>query len=206
MPAIFTAQLEELGKEYQVTNIYFTEVKYIIPSAKYVDLPNEVALKLKNDLNQGKYITIKKEDIDLRTSPDISYDKFSMVSPRSLDKKKAMVKASANQKLAVYSSLLTALDIFEFFTITGKLQSYGFNVLDEPNKEAVFLNIINTGDDNLISDLERFLESKDKFDKILKRKKGLRDYFAEIDNCDTEEELNKVIEENKGNWLSTNIS
>jgi len=52
----------------------------------------------------------------------------------------------------------------------------------------------------LISDLERFLEVKDVFDNMMKKYRGLKQYFREIDECDTEEELEDVIKENQG-WL-----
>jgi len=202
MPAIFTAQLAERGKNYQLTNVFFREVQHIIPSAKYVDLPNEVALKLKNLLNQGKYIEITKENVDKRNSSDIPFENFLVIESTDLSMKKAMEKARVSQKLSIYSSLLTALDIFDFFVITGKLQSMGFNVLDENNKEEVFLNIINTGDDNIITDLERFLETKSRFENISKKYRGVKEYFSEIDNCDSEEEMEEVKKVYKGSWLS----
>ena len=33
MPAIFNAQLSEYGAYYQVNNVFFTEIKYILPNA-----------------------------------------------------------------------------------------------------------------------------------------------------------------------------
>ena len=65
MSSIFNAQLSELSNVYQVTNIILSEAKYILPNAKFIALPNEVALKLKNELNQGKYVSIKKEFINI---------------------------------------------------------------------------------------------------------------------------------------------
>ena len=196
MPAIFSAQLSEFGSYYQVSNIFLNEVKYILPTAKYVDLPNQVALILKNELNQGKVITIKKVDVDDRKIPDIPLENFKIKTPETLDQKKSQLKSKVNQRISAYTALLSGLDLYDFFVITIKLQTMGFNVLDEGNKENIFLDIINTGNENIISDLERFLELKDKFDSILKKYKSTRDYFREIDECETEEEL----EETKDGW------
>jgi hypothetical protein len=168
-------------------------VKYILPNAKYVDLPNEVALTLKNELNQGKLITIKKPYVDDRKSPDIPLEHFEITQPKTLDQKKSQLKSKVNQRISAYTALLSALDIYDFFVITGKLQALGFNILDDSNKENIYLNIINTGNENIISDLERFLELKDKFDRILKKHKGITDYFREIDECDTEDELDETV-------------
>jgi hypothetical protein len=201
MSAIFSAQLVERGGYYQVTNVYFKEIKFIIPEAKYVLLANEDALKLKNELNHGKFIKINKEFIDSH-NPDspCSIEQFKIVEPDSLQQKKAVEKARCNQRLAVSTAVLTAFEIFQFFVITSKMQTHGFNLFDDNNKEETYLNIINTGDEKLINELEKFLEIKDKFDRIVERHNFVNQYFTEIDDCDSEEELKEVIESNNG-WL-----
>jgi hypothetical protein len=200
MPAIFSAQLSEYGSFYQVSNVFLNEVKYILPNAKYVDLPNEVALTLKNELNQGKLITIKKPDVDERKSPDIPLEHFEIKQPETIEQKKSQLKSKVNQRISAYTSLLSALDIYDFFVTTGKLQSMGFNILDEGNKENIYLDIINTGNESIISDLERFLELKDTFDKILKKYHATKDYFREVDECETEDELEETVKL-WGSWL-----
>lgn len=200
MPAIFNAQLSELGENYLVNNVILTEAKYVLPSAKYVALPNEVALKLKNELNNGKVIKILKEKVDNPKNKDIPLSDFEILEPNTLEQKKSAARAKVHQRISGYTSLLTAYDIFEFTMISGKLQSMGYNILDVNNKEEVFLSIINTGNEDLIEDLERFLEIKDVFDNIMKKYRGLKQYFKEISYCETEGELEEVIEANKG-WL-----
>ena len=200
MPSIFNAQLSELGTVYQVTNVILSEAKYVLPTAKYIALPNEVALKIKNDLNQGRMVSIEKENIDNPQSKDIPYENFNVEEPKDLDKMKSATKAKVHQRISAYTALLSAYDIFEFYMIQGKLISMGFDVMQEQNKEEVYLGIINTGDEDLISDLERFLEVKDVFDNMMKRYRNLKRYFKEIDECESEDELQEVVESNKG-WL-----
>lgn len=200
MPAIFNAQLSELGNVYQVVNVILTEAKYVLPNAKFVALPNAVALKLKNELNQGKYITVKKNFIDKPRSKDIPIGNFDITEPKDLEHKKSSARAKVHQRISGYTALLTSFDVFEFWMITNKLTAMGFNVMDVDKKEEVYLDIINTNNEDLISDLERFLEVKDIFDNMMKKYRGLKQYFKEIDECDTEEELDDVIKTNKG-WL-----
>jgi hypothetical protein len=76
--------------------------------------------------------------------------------------------------------MLTGFDILEFFMILGKFNSMGFPVMDENQKEEVFLNIINTGNEDIITDLERFLEIKDTFDKMMKKHRNIKQYFREV--------------------------
>ena len=200
MPAIFNAQLSELGEVYQITNVILSEAKYVLPTAKYVALPNQVALTLKNELNQGKLISIEKDFIDNPKSKDIPLENFKIEKPNTLNQKKSAVRSKVNQRISAYTALLSAFDIFEFFMITGKLQAMGFNVMDDSNKETIYLAIIETGNEDLITDLERFLEIKDIFDRMMKKHRSIKQYFREIDECDSEDELDEVVKFNKG-WL-----
>jgi len=200
MAAIFNAQLSEYGSYYKVTNVYLKEIEFILPNAKYVALPNQVALILKNELNQGKNIIIKKELVDDRQNPDVPLEHFEIKTPETLEEKKTQIKAKVNQRISAYTALLSGLDLYEFFVVFTKLTSLGYEVLNEGRKEEVFLNIINTGNEDLITDLERFLELKDKFDSILRKHRGIKDFFREVDESESEEELNEVIKLNNG-WL-----
>lgn len=200
MPSVFNAQVAELGRVYQVINVILSEAKYVMPNAKYVALPNQVALILKNELNHGKLITIEKEFIDKPKSKDIPLQHFNITEPETLEQKKSAARAIVQQRISGYTSLLTAFDIFEFFMISGKLLNAGFNVLDDAKKEKTYLDIIMTNNEDIISDLERFLEVKDVFDRMATKYRGLKQYFREISECDTEEELTDVVESNKG-WL-----
>jgi hypothetical protein len=201
MPAVFNAQLSEVGGKYNIVNIIMSEAKYILPNAKYVALPNEVALRLKNELNQGKLIYIRKEFVDNPVSKDIPFEHFNIELPKELNQKKSAAKARVHQKISAYTSMLTAFDALEFWLISSKLTAMGFNVMDESNKEQTYLNIIQTGNDDLITDLERFLEVKDIFDNMMRKYRELKRYFKEIDECDDEKELEEVIDYNKG-WLA----
>jgi len=196
MPSIFNAQLTELGTVYMVNNVIMSEAKYVLPSAKYVDLPNETALKLKNDLNQGKVITI----IDEPLSKDIPYDHFKVEVAKTLNQKKSTARAKVYQRIHAYTALLTGYDILEFWMIVGKLQSYGYDIMNEANKEEVYLSIINSGNEDHITDLERFLEVKEVFDNMMKKYRDLKRYLRDINDCDTEQELAEVIQSNHG-WM-----
>lgn len=196
MPSIFDAQLAEFGTKYQVTNVILQEAKYVLPNAKYVALPNEVALKLKNELNQGNIVTIEKKLVDSPESPDIPFDDFEIKKPDTLSQLKQVAKNKVTQRVSGFSALLNIYDVFEFFIVSARLQGLGFNVLDDSNKEETYIKIIDTGNEDLITDLERFLEVKDIFDRLVVKHRNTKQYFREIDECETVEELNEVVENN----------
>ena len=109
MSSIFNAQLSESSDVYHIINVILTEAKYILPSAKYIALPNEVALELKNHLNQGMSISIKKELVDNPVSKDIPLDHFEIKKPSSLGAKKSALKAKAHQVLVAKEAFVQLL-------------------------------------------------------------------------------------------------
>jgi hypothetical protein len=189
-----------LGSIYQVVNVIFSESKYVLPNAKYVALPNQVALTIKNELNQGKLVLIEKEFIDNPKSKDIPLKNFKIKTPKTIDQKKSAEKSKVHKRISSYTALLTAYDIFEYMVVSAKLISMGYDILNDEKRDDVYLSIVETENEELINDLERFLEIKDVFDSIMKKYRGLKQYFKELDGCENEEELKDVIESNKG-WL-----
>lgn len=196
--SIFTAKLSEFGEYFFVKAIFFEEVKFLMPSARYISLKNEVALKLKNELNQGKVIRLDKEKID-RT--DLKLEDFDIIKPDTLDLKKSSLKTRASQRLSSYTATISALEIFGLFATAGRLMEMGFNIFTTENKEEIYLKIVETADDNIISDLEDFLEARDKYNNIWRKYKSIKEYFREIDSAEDEEELKEIVKENKG-WLT----
>lgn len=196
----FEAKVNLRGKDYMVTNVFMTDIKYVMPNDTFIPLPDEIALRIKNEVAQGKQVTVPKKLIDEKKN--LTLDDFEITSSHDEfgDQKRAF-KAKANAKATAYTAMLSALDLYDFFILMTKLSSMGYNVLDEEKKEEVYLDIINTGKEELIDDLERFLEAKDKFDKISRFYNGLREYFREIDACVEPEELETVAREYNG-WLS----
>jgi hypothetical protein len=73
--------------------------KQIYPTnAKFIALPNEVALMLKNQLNNGKVVSIDKELVDNPKSKDIPLDHFKIEEPNTLDLKKSATKSKSTTK------------------------------------------------------------------------------------------------------------
>lgn len=88
------------------------------------------------------------------------------------------------------------LDFVSFLAINNKFLSKGFYITDE-NREEMYIKVIETGDNQLISDLETFINLRDSI-KILETK---RNEFNDIvnglrnlpDYNDTDK-VNKIVE------------
>jgi hypothetical protein len=198
--ANFQAKVSKIGKLYYVTNVFMSEIRYIMPNDTFIDVSDEFALRLKNEVAHGKSVSIDAKSVE--SGKTLTFEDFTIKKPKmKLEERKREVKAKANAGVLAYTAMLSALDMYDFFCLFTRLASMGYNVMDESRKEEVYLEIINTGDDNLIRDLEAFLEAKEKFDRISKAYNGLRDFFREVDSCTKVSEITKVVEEHSG-WLA----
>lgn len=93
-------------------------------------------------------------------SPTVETD--LAVSPLdSLSVYKARIRTKGKHILKQYCDFTLQFDFFEFNVLNNKFIEAGY-VITDANREAKYLDIINTGDTALIADLDRFLESRDR--------------------------------------------
>lgn len=88
------------------------------------------------------------------------------------------------------------LDFVSFLAINNKFLSKGFYITDE-NREEMYIKVIETGNDQLISDLETFINLRDSI-KILETKRNeFNDIVNDLRNLsdynDTDK-VNKIVE------------
>ena len=89
------------------------------------------------------------------------------------------------------------LDLITFMLLNNKLADKGFFITEE-NKEEKYIEIIETCDESLIEDLEKYIFLLDKI-KIIQNKKNEYDNIIEslkyLSNYDDQESVNSIIEE-----------
>lgn len=89
------------------------------------------------------------------------------------------------------------LDLITFMLLNNKLADKGFFITEE-NKEEKYIEIIETCDESLIEDLEKYIFLLDKI-KIIQNKKNEYDNIIEslkyLSNYDDRESVNSIIEE-----------
>lgn len=84
--------------------------------------------------------------------------------------------------------IFTLLDFVDFILLNNKFISNGFIITDE-NKEEQYIKIIESGEELLIEDLERFIQLKDNI-KIIKSKK--EEYFSLIEKLQLLSDYNDI--------------
>lgn len=151
-----------------------------------------VAYKMIYDaINQNKRVFIQKELKTDEVLPneviikDIDVNDISLYRNSSF----AKIKNLTNSEVANIS----AFTIYGFTVLNNELISKGFPIYEE-NRQEMYIKIIETGDDLLISKLEEYLEYVDLIERSSALYKRVKEYGELINSLDTPEEINKAEE------------
>ena len=190
MPRVnFTAEVVKHKRVYyRIVNIYFDEYKYVLPDKLFFPISDEIALKLKSDIFSGNIVIVRRKLLENGTCKEEDFtierrSRFDLLKNREIVNVKNTIGA-----LGVNTSFF---EVYEFIAVTGMLASQGIFITDE-NREETYLNIINTGDEELISALETYLEIKDTMDTLFKRYKNRVDYLRALERTENQTELDSV--------------
>lgn len=74
---------------------------------------------------------------------------------------KARTRTKGTHILKQYCDFTLQFDFFQFSVLNNKMIDAGYVITDE-NREAKYLDVINTGDEALIADLDVYLELRDR--------------------------------------------
>lgn len=106
----------------------------------------------------------------LENSNEVTYPKgiiptkaadFTITPLDSLTVYKARVRTMGKHMLKEHCDFTLQFDFFQFNVLNNKLIEAGYVITDE-NRESKYLDIINTGDTDLINDLDAYLEIRDR--------------------------------------------
>jgi hypothetical protein len=88
------------------------------------------------------------------------------------------------------------LDFVSFLILNNEFTSKGY-FISEDNREEIYIKIIETGDIQLINDLEKYINLRDSI-KELQRKKdeyyGIVEKLSSLQNLNDETEVNEIVE------------
>jgi len=186
----FVVEVIAEGRDYyKLVNFYLKEQVYALPGKSYFDIPDDYFFNLRSDVMLGKKIVIKKK---LLKGTYILED-FMEKKVTKFEETKQKLMCQFRSKVAGLAIATSFFEIYEFIAVTGMLASQGIFLTDE-NREETYLNIINTGNEELINSLERYLEIKGSMDKLFNEYKNISDFMKRIEKTNSLEELKAVRE------------
>lgn len=88
------------------------------------------------------------------------------------------------------------LDFVSFFILNNELSSKGY-IITEDNREEVYIKIIETGDVQLINDLEKYINLRDSIKDLEKKKDeyySIVEKLSSLQNLNDETGVNEIVE------------
>lgn len=88
------------------------------------------------------------------------------------------------------------LDFVSFFMLNNELSSKGYNITED-NREDVYIKIIETGDIQLINDLEKYISLRDSMKELEKKKDeyyNIVEKLSSLQDLNDETSVNEIVE------------
>lgn len=184
------AIVEDRGSYYQVLGLQQNTYETLLNNTeKYVKLSSSAYQEVDAAIKAGKSVRLPKSTIGTEYLPG----EVNAIDPglddvgAAKEAAKLKIRSLVNHYLAKMSGFI----FYEFISLNNELVDAGF-VITKANREEKYIEIIETGDVNLISNLERYLSAKDEIEKGLSIKYRLDAFVTEVDTKTTVEEVNAV--------------
>jgi len=180
------ANVIDLGSYYRARSVAKSDMAYIEPGRLYLKLSALCAEKIKAELEKGTEVLIPK-DLEREVLPmDLVLNETDPLTVI-----KGMALARMGSKIDGHLASVSALEFYNFFTIHAKLMDAGYIITDE-NREEKYLEIINSGSNEIISALEEYLEARDNINIVSWAYKQLKRARETMEDVKNEEEVKKI--------------
>ena len=171
--------------KYKIIGILFKDHIHLNPGKKYVYLDAELGLKIRNMIATGIDVIITEDTLDSR---QITMDDLEIIEYNNIDLEKNKLNKQIQSMITYYTATISALDFYTFFTTNAYLSSKGYNIIDE-NREEIYLQIIESDNQELLSMLEEYIEAKENIDSVAVIYKKLKKHLRNLNSIQTKEEL-----------------
>lgn len=192
-PIFYTEMVKiDSGTTYKVVDIQSKDIAFAKPVENIFTLANDLSVELKGHLMAGNTPTIPVATYGEKGAGGITIEDFVIDEPDELAKYKQQMK---NRVFGIFSHLMASvsgLRLFKFFMSYSLLASNGYFITQE-NREEKYLEIINTGNEILIENLETYLDSFDFISPISTTYTEVKQFEIDIEAAITTEEIDELI-------------
>lgn len=181
----------ELKDYYEVQYLTSSYNKDFETNNKYLGLSSYAAREIKKALSADKIVRVIKD----YNNQDIQPHDLIIIEPTisDLDQLKKVKLQKVRQLITHQQANVSGLMMYQYININNILCDKGYFIHDE-NKEEVYLQILETGDEKLIDKLEAFLNARDIIDRSSFLEEKYYTFFNDMKNSDTNEEVEKHYE------------
>lgn len=191
MQRLILEVLPKAGKieKYFVGNVLFEEQKYLSPGRDFVPVGPDLGMKIRGIIASGAEVLLEEEKV--KNPRNLQYEDFEIINRSDFEIEKRKEVLRIKNVLGYQTAMLSAMDFFGFYTSFSELISRGYNINDK-NRDEIYLEIIDTGDEYLIDLLRSYVETNDKIKESYNKYSEIKKILREIDKVETIEELSKL--------------
>lgn len=195
---------EEFNDAYLVMGVSWNTVEWVEKQDKQIYLPlnNITTQKIREGLNKGQEIKISKmwsNDGQKEVHPVYVQLKYT----EDIEGYKRVAKRILKQNVNPIMASISAAEMYGFNVLHSKFLQKGY-VLVEETEPFTMVRIFEDAEnkiqqeqieasEEILNDLNRYLEYKQKLDKVYFVNNKLEDTFNKIDNLNNKHEIDKLI-------------
>lgn len=183
------AAVSDLGDKLEIKYVDTYQNSMLKNDGPYVKISNVAGDVIREALSEYKRVYITKN-----IQGELCVSDIIIHETDGIERDKMIALSNVYRKMDYCLFNVSAMDYFDFLGSFSVLASLGYFITDN-NREEKYLEIIESGDENLISVLENYLENKDKLEKISYIYNKVRQFEKNVMICNKVEDLNNIIKD-----------
>lgn len=191
----FIIELRTFNAEnMQAVNVFFYEDAGRLPGKFFVSTSPGDAIQIKRRINK-EILLIPKDLIPkdpFTPFPEVTIDMFTSKKDSTFELRKLRCLTDVSARVNYELTVISAIELFEYFSIVASFAEKGI-IINDVNREEKYLEIVSSTDEKMINLLEKYLEIKEKADKVFTRYNELTQSKDAISQARNDEELNLAL-------------
>jgi hypothetical protein len=185
------AVVEDRGPYWQVTNVTKNTLDNLANrEEKLLKLSYVSYVKIEEALMNNKVVRIKKSMMTDEVLPG-EFEVVNLGETDSLQEVRNAAIAKVRMLVTPNLAKISGFALYGFIILNNDLSNAGYFITNE-NREEKYLEILETGDEKLISKLEDYLNYKDEIEAVAQLERKFAAFRGEIRSAATPEEVIEI--------------
>jgi hypothetical protein len=185
----YLAEIVDYGEVYNVVSLTTSLVKEFLGGNNYIGLNRSTAILIEQALNENKLVQIDKNHLDIEVMPRDLIIKDNKTN--DLQNHKNIIITKIRQLVNHQQAIVSGIHLYDFIMINTILADKGFHI-HEDNREEKYLEILETGDEQLIDKLEIYLNAMDIVSRASSIENKYLKFYNDINDCENIQEVDSL--------------
>jgi len=184
------AEIEDYGEYWNVISVFNNTQKNLV-GIETINLNNIAVQVIEKALDNNKIVRINKATVQ----NEVVLRDLVIITKNEIDDLtlyKGQYKSKARRHVNHFMANIHGILLFEFYDANNKLCSNGYFV-HENNKEEVYLQILETDNEDLINDLEIYLNAYDILHRQTVLEKLYKKLYDDLNYAKSREECDEIF-------------